>query len=198
MNKFYYFHILFNYHSMSNNSIWDDTEQSLVILMQQGNQQAFGKLYDKYAPMLMGLIIRLVGDKKTAEDVLQQVFNKIWENKTVFDFSKERLFSKMIKIARDTAREVSRMGKTNFNGEIPEANKTVYINGIGNPLPEQNNTMGSALLFNMEKTSKEALDLIYFKGYNFTDAAAVLNIPLNSLKEKVKMAIKQLKVVAIS
>ena len=112
----------------------------------------------------------------------------------------KRLFSKMIKIARDTAGEVSRTGKSNFkgNGEIPEANKTVYINGMSNPLPEQNNTMSSALLFNMEKTSKEALDLVYFKGYNFTDAAAVLHIPLNSLKEKVKMAIKQLQVVAIS
>jgi DNA-directed RNA polymerase specialized sigma24 family protein len=129
---------------------------------------------------------------------LQQVFNKIWENKTVFDFSKEHLISKMIKIARDTAWEVIRMGKTNFNGEIPEPDKTVYFNGIGNPLPEQNNAMGSALLFNMEKTSKEALDLIYFKGYSFTDAATVLNIPLSSLKEKVKMAIKELKVVAIS
>ena len=73
---------------MANNSIWNDTEQSLVILMQQGNQQVFGRLFDKYAPMLMGLIIKLVGDKKTAEDVLQQVFHKLWDNKTLFDFFK--------------------------------------------------------------------------------------------------------------
>ena len=185
---------------MTNNGIWDDTDQSLAVLMQQGNQQAFGKLYDKYAPTLMGLIISLVGDKETAEDVLQRVFNKIWNNKTVFDFSKERLFSKMIKIARNTVREASHMEKTNFNGnkEIPKANKTVHINGMSNPLPEQNNTMGSALLFNMEQTSKVALDLIYFRGYNLTEAAAVLDIPLNSLKEKVKMAIKQLQAVAVS
>ena len=182
---------------MVTNNILDDTEQSLVILMQQGNRQAFGKLYDKYAPMLMGLITRLVYDEKTAEDVLQQVFIKIWENKTAFGFSKERLFTTMIKIARDTAREVS-MGKTNLNGEISEVNKTVYSNGIGNPLPQQNNTPGSALLFNMEKTAKEALDLIYFKGCSFAEAAATLNIPLSGLKEKVKMAINHLKRVAIS
>lgn len=182
---------------MANNNNLYDTEQGLVILMQQGNQQALGELYDKYAPMLMGLIIRLVCDEKTAEDILQQVFNKIWENKTVFDFSKEPLFTKMIKIARDTAKEVS-MGKTNLNGEIFEANRTVYFNGMGNPLPEQNYTMASALLFNMEKTSKEALDLVYFKGYSFSDAATVLNIPLSTLIEKVKDAISQLKVVAIS
>ena len=56
MNKFYYFHNTFYYHSMANNGIWDDTDQSLAVLMQQGNHQAFGKLYDKYAPTLMGLI----------------------------------------------------------------------------------------------------------------------------------------------
>jgi len=185
---------------MTDNGIWDDADQSLAVLMQQGNPQAFGKLYDKYAPTLMGLIIRLVGDKKAAEDVLQQVFNKIWNNKTAFDFSKERLFSKMIKIARDTAREANHMGKTDFNGnkQIPKANKTVHINGMSNPLPEQNNTMGSRSLLNMEETSKLALDLVYFRGYNLTEVAAVLDIPLNSLKEKVKMAIKQLQAVVVS
>ena len=178
---------------MTDNSTWDDSEQTLVKLMRQGNQQAFGKLYDKYAPLLMGLIIRLVGDKKTAEDVLQQVFNKIWENKAVSDFSKERLFSKMIQIARTTTVEVIRLGKTNFTGEIREANKTVYFSRIGSQSSEQNKINNSTELFEIEKISKEALDLIYFKGYSFTDAATVLNIPINNLKEKVKMAIKQLK-----
>ena len=182
---------------MVKNNILDDTEQGLEILMQQGSHQALGKLYDKYAPMLMGLIVRLVCDTKTAEDVLQQVFIKIWENKTTFNFSKQRLFSTMIKIARDTTREVS-MGKTNLNGEISELNKTVYVNGSGNVFPQQNNTTGTALLVNMEKTAKEALDLIYFKGYSFAEAAATLNIPLSSLKEKIKMAINHLKGVAIS
>ena len=183
---------------MPNNPAWKDTEQNLVIQMQQGSLHAFGKLYDKYAPMLMGLIMRLVGDKKTAEDVLQEVFNKIWENKAVFDFSKERLFSIMLRIARDTARAVIPTGKTNRNEETPEASVMARDNKPGNSLPEQNNTTGSALLLSMEKTSKEALDLIYFKGYSFADAALVLNIPLSSLKEKVKTAIKQLKVVAVS
>ena len=146
----------------------------------------------------MGLILRLVGDKKTAEDILQQVFNKLWDNKAGVDLSKERLFSAMIKTARDIAREVIRIGKSNLGGEIHEVNNTVYFHVMGNQLPLQNNNIGLVGLFDMEKTSREALDLIYFKGYSFADAATVLNIPLDSLKEKVKMAIKQLKEAKIS
>ena len=182
---------------MTNNNILNDTEKSLVILMQQGDQQAFSKLYDKYAPLLMGFIIKLVCDKKTAEEVLQRVFYKIWEDKSVFDFSKELLFTKLIKTARNMANEI-RTGKTNLNGEISIANKTVYLKRMNNLLAKQNDTMESALFINLEKTSKEALDLIYFNGCNFSDAAEVLDIPLSSLKEKLKMAIKQLKEGTIS
>ena len=178
------------------NNILDDTEQGLLIMIQQGNQQAFGKLYDKYAPMLMGFVIKLGCDKKTAEEVLQKMFNKIWENKTVFDFSKEPLFTKMIKMARDTVKEVC-TGKTNLNSEISQANKSVYINAMGSMLPKQNGTTGPALLFNIEKDSKEALELIYFNGYNLSEAATVLNIPSSSLLDKVKMAVRQLKEAAI-
>jgi DNA-directed RNA polymerase specialized sigma24 family protein len=185
---------------MTNNTIWNDTEQSLAILMQQGNQQAFGKLYDRYAPMLMGLIIRLVDGKETAEDVLQQVFKKIWDNKAVFDFSRDRLFCKMLKIARDTANETGSTQKTDFNRnrQIPDTGETVYIYGSQNPIPEQPDNINFGIQFDMDRTSKEALDLIYFKGYNFDDAAAVLDLPSDILKEKVKIAIEHLKVVTCS
>ena len=70
--------------------------------------------------------------------------------------------------------------------------------GQATRLPQQNNAPGSALLFNMEKTAKEALDLIYFKGHSFAEAAATLNIPLSNLKEKIKTAINHLRGLAIS
>jgi len=182
---------------MTNNNTLDDTGKRLVIKMQQGNQQAFAKLYDKYAPMLMGLIIRLVHDKKTAEDVLQQVFIKIWEKRTVFDFSRKHLFTELIKLARNTAMEACKHN-TSSNGEIFTANITVHSNETSNLLQEQRSTISTPLLANLEITSKEALDLVYFKGYSFSDAARVLNIPLSSLKEKVKMAIAGLRGGAIT
>lgn len=142
----------------------------MATLMQQGNQQAFGKLYDRYAPILMGLIIRLVDEKEAAEDVLQQVFKKIWDNKALFDFSRDRLFCKMLRITRDIANELSDIQKTDFNGnrQIPETNETVYIYGRQNPLPEQPDNINSGIQFNMDRTWKEAFDLIYFKGITLT------------------------------
>jgi RNA polymerase sigma-70 factor (ECF subfamily) len=178
------------------NNILDDNGQRLLILTRQGNHEAFGKLYDKYAPMVMGFVINFGCDKKTAEEVLQQVFNKIWEQKTVVDSSKEPLFTKMIKIARTTVKEIC-IGKINLTSEISQANKRVYVNGMDKQLSKQNDAEGPALLFNIEKTSKEALDLIYFNGYSLSDAATVLNIPLGSLIEKVKIAVRQLKEAAI-
>lgn len=153
--------------------------------MQLDNVDAFGKLYDKYAPLLLGFIFKLVCDQKTAEDILQQVFNHIWENRTAYDFSKGGLFTKLIR----TARELSG-SKTNVNGEISQFNKTVHYDEISK-LPHKQN--GTEALLNTQKSSKEAFDLIYYRGYSFSEAATVLNIPVDILKEKVKMAISQLR-----
>lgn len=179
---------------MPNENICDDADQDWILLIKQGNQQAFGKLYDKYAPMLMGLIVKLVGDKRTAENVLERVFYTVWESKACFDFSKERLFPKMLKITR----ELCSGEKPNPAIEICEADKTVHIVGISGPLQTEDSIKVPGLLYNMEKMGSEALHLIYFEGYTFADAATALNLSLNDLKEKVKTAIRDLKVAVVS
>jgi DNA-directed RNA polymerase specialized sigma24 family protein len=152
--------------------------------MQQDEVQAFGKLYDKYAPLLLGFISKAVCDKKLAEDLLQQVFIEIWNNRTVRDFFNDRLFTKMIITARRLCFEKAR-------GENFRSRNAVHFRE-SETLPYKQN--GAEEDLKTEKDLKETFDLIYYGGYGFSEASILLNIPVDILKEKMKMAIARLKV----
>ncbi|HWC54652.1 MAG TPA: sigma-70 family RNA polymerase sigma factor, partial [Chitinophagaceae bacterium] len=79
------------------------SEQELVTLLQQQNQQAFGYLYDNYANALHGIIFSIVKENETASDVLQEVFMNIWKKIGSYDPGKGRLFTWMLNIARNAA-----------------------------------------------------------------------------------------------
>ena len=54
------------------------TNDHLLKAVAQGDRFAFAQLYDQFAPRLLGLIVKIVGDRTDAEDVLQECFREIW------------------------------------------------------------------------------------------------------------------------
>lgn len=79
------------------------TEQELVYLLKQKDRTAFGYLYDKYAASFYGIILKnLTKDEVFAQDILQDVFLKIWKNVDGYDHTQEGLFVWMIRILSAT------------------------------------------------------------------------------------------------
>ena len=67
-------------------------EAELVLLLQQRSQLAYAYLYDNYAGALKSIIVNIVTEDEQANDVLQEVFIKIWRQIDSYDSSKGRLF----------------------------------------------------------------------------------------------------------
>ena len=80
----------------------------LIDLLRTGDDHAYAALYDAYSPMLFGLILRIVNDRKEAENLLQDCFIKIWRNLDSYDESKGRLATWLNNIARNTAIDFTR------------------------------------------------------------------------------------------
>jgi RNA polymerase sigma-70 factor (ECF subfamily) len=74
------------------------TEEELVEKLKLKNEQAFGFLYDHYSKALYSVIYQMIPHQEIAEDLLQQVFLKIWKNIQLYDASKGRLFTWMLNI----------------------------------------------------------------------------------------------------
>ncbi|MBD1395755.1 RNA polymerase sigma factor [Pontibacter sp. JH31] len=165
----------------------DETEQSMVAALRQGRQEMLGKLYDAYAPVMMGVISRIVADTEVAEQVLQETFVAIWTRIGVYDASKERLLTWGLAIARGIALEAVKADRyTSFaqNETNPSPNKNV---------PLLNGQLGREDICSLAPLEKRALELLYLKGRSCAETAGELHMSETALKEVLKSAFTHLK-----
>lgn len=168
------------------------TEQHLVDLLKKKDQHVLSILYDKYGQALFGVIYRIVKNQQIAEEVLQTSFFKIWSKGANYDPKKGRLFTWMLNIARNTAIDSTRSKayKEGLKSDTLDINK--IDKGINNEL--KTDLIGlSDFTKHLNKEQKAVIDLIYFRGYSHTETAKELNMPLGTVKSKVRAAIKLLR-----
>ena len=178
---------------MANSSPLDDMDNNFVALFQRGNKEDYLRLYNKYAPAVLGVLTRTIGDQKLAENCMNQAFCKIWSQRLDYDPSKERLFTWMIKIAKVNA-TCGPLGEQAFIAdEIREEIDLVYATDMKAYLQEKKRTEGNNFAVGVDETIKEALHLIYFKSYSFAAAAEKLGISVDVLRANMVRTLKQLK-----
>jgi RNA polymerase sigma factor (sigma-70 family) len=170
------------------------TERNLVTSIKLGDQKSIATLYAMYSPALLGIIVRIVKFDEIAEDVLQETFVKIWKSIDQYQESKGRLFTWMSRLAKNTAIDHLR-GRGYINScktsdleqafiEADTKNQSFYnpeIIGIKN------------LTMNLCPPQQAILNLIYFKGYSQSEVAEELNIPLGTVKTRLRTAIATLR-----
>lgn len=83
----------------------DIKDNELIMLVQQKDMVAYEFLYDRYAPMLYGLICKLVKDQWLAEEILKKSFAQIWKQMATVHPATCRLFIWMHNITRNIALE---------------------------------------------------------------------------------------------
>ena len=143
-----------------------DAELNLINSVKQGSPQAFAGLYDQYGAILFGFISRIVEHPQIAEGVLQNSFIVIWKSMTAFNPEKERILTWMLKIAMNIA-----------------------ISALPETAEDDKETIAEPSDI---KTLNDVITLIYFKGLSLGNVANKLEIPLNLLIPKMKLAFKQL------
>lgn len=102
------------------------SEEEIVELLKTSDQQGFSVLYDNYSKALLGIIKKVIFEEEVAEDVLQEVFIKIWNYRLTYDASKGRIFTWMLNIARNSSIDYLRSKQNKFDEKIQRGENTVY------------------------------------------------------------------------
>ncbi len=167
-----------------------NAEQNLIDGIKSGDQKVISKLYNMYSPALYGIISRIVKFDEIAEDVLQETFVKIWRSIDQYKESRGRLFTWMARLAKNTAIDHLRgrgYMNTAKNDDIEDASAEIDLK---NQLLFNPETIGIRKLTTTLPISQRAiLELVYFQGYSQSEAAEELNIPLGTVKTRLRMAI---------
>lgn len=179
---------------MANPSPLDDMDKNIVILFQRGHESDYLNLYNKYAPAVLGVLTRTLGNQQLAEECAKEAFCRIWAERLNYNPDKERLFTWMLKIARSSALFGAVMaGKGQLDNEIREGIDLVYATDVKSYLHERQRTEGDSFMLGISTDIKEAIRLIYFENCSFAVAAQKLGVPADHLRGEMIKTIKQLK-----
>jgi RNA polymerase sigma-70 factor (ECF subfamily) len=148
-------------------------------------------LYDGYADTLFGVISRILGDDQMAEDVLQKTMLKIWTGIETFDSAKASFFTWMSVIARNTALDQKRLKSFQDRQKTISADEIVYRPMISTP--EGTSIDAAALLGKLDAHYRIVLEYAYLKGYTQQEISDTLDIPLGTVKTRLRAAIGQLR-----
>jgi len=168
------------------------TETELVALLKQRQQNAFGYLYDHYSGALYNVILAIVSDRELASDVLQEVFIKIWKQAESYDATKGRLFTWMMNIARNASIDLLRSKSYQNSRQNRELSETVY-DSAGVTATNIDLIGLRKLVHSMKEEYKVLVELSYFKGFTQDEISKMLDIPLGTVKTRLRGALLQLR-----
>jgi RNA polymerase sigma factor (sigma-70 family) len=169
-------------------------EDKFVRDLQDRNNVSFRRLYHLYASPLLGIILRVVPAREIAEDILQDSFVKIWKSIDTFDPEKGKLFTWMARLARNSAIDYKR-GKTFSKSTRNEDIDSVFCQvDTYHYVPDRTDSIGvRELMCVLTASQKQILDLVYFHGYTQAEVSDELQIPLGTVKSKIRLAVKELR-----
>jgi RNA polymerase sigma-70 factor (ECF subfamily) len=165
------------------------SEQELVKQFKSKDSKAFTYLYDAYAPALLGSIQRMIPCAATSEDVLQNVFIKIWSSSAQYEPKKGRLFTWMINITRNTTIDYIRQQKVH-----PQYYRTqVLADGLQKTcmLNKHISKMDATLLLKRLMPRKRGLLQLVLAGFTCKEIGKLLHIPESTVKSRMQSAYKK-------
>jgi RNA polymerase sigma-70 factor (ECF subfamily) len=166
----------------------------LIRRMQNGNEAAFSRMYARYNAAIHGVIFAIVKDEAISQEILQDVFVKIWEKCDSYDDGKGRFFTWAISIARNSSIDYLRSKDHKNSLKNLDAEEFVDILEAKTDLEKKTDTIGlSAVLERLRPMCQKIIDTIFFKGFTFKDGAKKLDMPEGTLKTRNRKCIQELR-----
>jgi RNA polymerase sigma-70 factor (ECF subfamily) len=174
---------------------------SLIRLVIQEHPQALSELYDRYSRLVYSLAVHILGDSAVAEEVTQEVFINIWEKADTYNPDQSKVNTWITSIARYKSIDVLRKRDVRPDGHsigwsvMPKSSEP-RINGR---YPEEETNLKiqagkvKKAIDTLPEEQKEALYLAYFGGYSHREIAEKLDVPLGTVKTRIRLAMEKLK-----
>ena len=176
----------------------DELDAELVRAAARGDERAYASLYDRYSPILFGLLLRILHSRAEAEDVLQEVFLQVWQQARSFDQSRGRAFTWLVTLARsraiDRLRSVEsreRAARRSAEEGAPERAAAEEGADAAAERAEQAAVVQEALA-QLPEEQRRTLLLAYLDGMSQSEIAAKTGQPLGTVKTRTRAGLKKL------
>lgn len=154
----------------------------------RGSQEAFAELYDQLAPMVLGVVRKVVRDPAMSEEVTQEVFVELWKLAARHDDQRGSVASWAATIAH--RRAVDRVRSEQSARDRIEREETKRVIEQDEPGAQVEASMEAArvrrALDRLTENQREAIDLAYFGGHTYREVAVLLGVPEGTIKTRIR------------
>ncbi|XLS28017.1 RNA polymerase sigma factor [Flavobacteriaceae bacterium M23B6Z8] len=166
-------------------------EKHIIELLLEGDEKGMSLLYDYYGETLYGVALKVTNDEDLAKDVLQESLVKVWKKIEKYDASKAKLFTWLFRITRNTAIDKIRSISVKSEQEIQFEVSNVYSVGVDDIKPEHIDVQKH--INTLDEKYQIVLEALFFKGMTQQEASEALDMPLGTVKSRLKIGLRELR-----
>jgi RNA polymerase sigma-70 factor (ECF subfamily) len=172
-------------------------DRSLIRALASGRPEALAELYDRHGRYVLGLAARIVGDPQAAEEVVQDVFTKLWKKASAYDASQAGVATWIMRITRNRAiDELRRRGARPLSHGLGDESPLPDTTAPGpEELAEASLRRGRvrAAMAQLPAAQRRAVELAFFGGRTHNEIASELDQPLGTVKTRIRAAMQTLR-----
>jgi RNA polymerase sigma-70 factor, ECF subfamily len=164
-------------------------DAELVAAIARGDRAALATLYDRHSGVLLGLAMRIVRDRREAEDLLHDVFLEAWRSAKDFDPKRGRVRTWLAIRMRSRALDLQKSARVSRNAG--DAGLDLLVDDSSNASPDHARVR--AALADLGTEQRRVLELAYFEGLSCTEIAERISIPVGTVKSRIAAGLDRLR-----
>jgi RNA polymerase sigma-70 factor (ECF subfamily) len=173
-------------------------EQLMAGVVGEEVEAALSALYDRYSRTVFGVGLKLLSDRSLAEELVQEVFLKVWRSSHTFDPSRGSFSTWLYRVTRSVALDLHR-GRARRVDPVPDGDSHIATTRDSSPGPQEivdDSWLSwriSRVLEGLDAAHREVIELAYFQGLSQREISRQTGVPLGTVKTRTSSALKRLR-----
>ena len=173
------------------NTASDTSDEALIQSIAAGGAQAMKIMYARHNVRVFQFVLRLVGDRSVAEDLVSEVFLEVWRQAGKFQ-ARSGVSTWLLAIARNKALSALRSRRPTEEGDAAGAIEDPHANPEMMMQNRQTSELVLGCLQRLSLTHREVIDLVYYHGRSLEEVAEIVGVAPNTVKTRVFYARKRI------
>ncbi len=175
-----------------------EAESELISKLRARDADGIATAYDRYGRLVYSLFVRVTRDESVAEDLVQELFLRVWNKSREFDPTKGTLGVWILAIARNIAIDHVRSAHSRFQTRLRSIEQTDQLSFSYKPV-DSVSVLDSAkavrhAFSELTPNQRRVLEMAYFEGFSQSEIAAKLQQPLGTVKSWMRSAMGRLRI----